>query len=170
MTLAPAPRHTAPIYAFITGLDAQGQPQFVPGQHNIIDVLPGDAGYTAFWDVNLVQVDPTYQANTITSADDVLKSGYPILHPGLVVNCPVIRTDAAVTGGIPGMPRTGNGGEIGLLGLLALGGVLLSAGLVLRLAAPGDRRPVGTTRLRRESYLILILRQRRQNPTGFCRL
>lgn len=124
--------HTAPIYAFITGLDAKGQPQFVPGQHNIIDVLPGDAGYTAFWDVNLVEVETTYQANTITSADDVLKSGYPILHPGLVVNCPVIRTDAAVSGGMPGMPRTGHGGEIGLLGLLALGGGLLSAGLVLR--------------------------------------
>jgi hypothetical protein len=131
----PSTDRTAPIYALITGMDAQGQPQFVPGQHNIIPVIPGDEGYSPFWNVFLVQVPPGYQANTITSVAQVMNSGYPVLHPGLVVNCPVIRTDAAVTGA-PGMPRTGNAGGPTGLALLTLAAFLLGGGLLLR------RRPV----------------------------
>jgi hypothetical protein len=128
----PSTDRTAPIYALITGMDAQGRPQFVPGQHNIIDVIPGDPGYSPFWNVFLVQVPATYQANTITSAAGVLNSGYPILHPGLVVNCPVIRTDSAMTG-TPGMPRTGNSDlPLTALALFALAALLLGGGLLLR--------------------------------------
>jgi hypothetical protein len=121
---------TAPIYAFITGMDAAGQPQFVPGQHNVIGVIPGDMGYSAFWDVHLVQVPAGYRANSITSVAQVMSSGYPMLHPGLVVNCPVIRTDAA--GSMPGMPRTGAADLPLIYGLLALGGLLLAGGLLFR--------------------------------------
>src|SRR5205823_1046882 len=98
---------TVPIYAFITGLDAAGNPQFVEGQHNVIDVLPGDPGYSAFWDLHLVKVPAGYKANSITSAAQVLASGYEIAHPGLVVNCPVIRTATVAMsngGATPGMP------------------------------------------------------------------
>jgi len=35
----------APIFVFATGFDAQGNPQMVQGQHNVIDVVPGDPGY-----------------------------------------------------------------------------------------------------------------------------
>jgi len=127
---------TAPIYAFITGMDANGNPQMVAGQHNIIGVIPGQAGYTAFWDVHFVQVPTSYQANTITSIDQVMKSGYPVIHPGVVVNCPVIRTDTAMSGGsMPGMPATGDPSSplVWLVGL-ALGGLVLGAGLFLRRA------------------------------------
>lgn len=79
----------APIYALITGFDADGNPQFVEGQNNIVDVIPGDTGYSAFWQVNLVTVPADYQANTFTSVEQVLNSGYEIVTPGLVVNCPV---------------------------------------------------------------------------------
>jgi hypothetical protein len=126
----PSTDRTAAIYAFITGMDAQGQPQFVPGQHNIIPVIPGDAGYSPFWNVFLVQVPAGYQANTLTSVAEVMNSGYPILHPGIVVNCPVIRTDAV--GGTPGMPRTGNADLPVWAALLVAGGLLLGAGLLLR--------------------------------------
>ena len=80
---------TAPIYAFITGFDGDGNPQFVEGQNNVIGVIPGDTGYSAFWYVNLVQVPDDYAANSITSVADVLASGYDIVQPGLLVNCPV---------------------------------------------------------------------------------
>jgi hypothetical protein len=118
----PAPDFTAPIYAFATGMDANGNPQMVPGQHNIIDELPGDPGYSPFWDVNLVIVPTSYQANSITSVAQIKESGFQVLHPGKVVNCPVVRTDQAVTGNTgsvmagtqpgaatPGMPQTGGG-------------------------------------------------------------
>jgi len=132
----PSPDHTLPIYAFITGMDAQGNPQFVPGQHNIIDVLPGMPGYSPFWDVHLVKVPAGYKANSITSAAEVEKSGYEILHPGLVVNCPVVRTDAVSMGGgnmTVGMPNTGQaeGPNLLLWGLLA-GSIVVAAGLTLR--------------------------------------
>lgn len=87
---------TAPIYAFITGFNENNEPQFVEGQQNIIDVIPGDEGYSAFWHVNFVQVPADYEANSITSAEEVLAAGFDITPSDLVVNCPVIRTDEAM--------------------------------------------------------------------------
>ncbi|MEO5950954.1 MAG: hypothetical protein ABIQ44_00625, partial [Chloroflexia bacterium] len=127
----------APIYAFITGFDAQSNPQFVAGQHNIIDVLPGMAGYTAFWDVNLVEVPAGYVANTITSRAQVLASGYKIVDPGILVNCPVVRTDDTITGNtgnaVVGMPHTGNSNGSYLLLWSVLGaGIIVASGITLR--------------------------------------
>jgi plastocyanin len=79
-----------PIYVLITGMDSEGNPQFVSGQRNIIDVVPGDDGYSDFWRVNMVTVPEDYVANTFMAAMDVLDSGYPITETDLVVNCPVV--------------------------------------------------------------------------------
>ena len=84
-----------PIWAFITGMDADGNPQFVEGQRNVIDSVPGDAGYSAFWRVNLVVVPEGYEANSIRSAHDVMDSGYEIIETDLMVNCPVTEVEAA---------------------------------------------------------------------------
>jgi hypothetical protein len=119
---------TAPIYAFITGFDGDGNPQFVEGQNNVIGVIPGDDGYSAFWYVNLVTVPADYVANTITSVDQVLSAGYEIVTPGLLVNCPVLRTDAAAPASPTTLPQTG-GVSTGLgwltlvvgLGIVAVG-------------------------------------------------
>jgi hypothetical protein len=89
------PATAIPIWAFITGFDASGNPQFVEGQSNIIDSIPGDDGYSAFWEVNLVTVPSGYVANTLKSAADVLASGYETVQPGIVVNCPVIEYPGA---------------------------------------------------------------------------
>ena len=78
-----------PIWAFITGMDDQGNPQFVEGQSNIIDSVPGDSGYSAFWRVILVTVSEDYEPNSIRSAADVLASGLTTTVTDLVVNCPV---------------------------------------------------------------------------------
>lgn len=120
---------TAPIYAFITGFDADGNPQFVEGQNNVVDVVPGDEGYSAFWQVNLVVVPADYQANSITSVDQVLASGYEMIQPGLVVNCPVMRTAAASPEVLPV-----SGGVTPNLAVWALiaGAGVLGAGLFLR--------------------------------------
>lgn len=92
----PNPTTPAPIYVLVTGFDADGNPQAVAGQSNIIDVIPEDEGYSAFWSVNFVTVPADYQANTITTAADVLAGGYDITPAGLAVNCPVIRTAEAM--------------------------------------------------------------------------
>ena len=80
-----------PIWVFITGMDSGGNPQFLEGQNNIIDSIPGDPGYSAFWLVNLVTVDDAYEPNSIKSAADVVAAGFEIATPGLVVNCPVVN-------------------------------------------------------------------------------
>jgi len=84
------PDIAAPIYALITGMDAQGNPQFVQGQKNIIDVVPGDDGYSAFWRVNLVTVPQDYVADTLRSAADVVDSEYTMNETDILVNCPVV--------------------------------------------------------------------------------
>jgi LPXTG-motif cell wall-anchored protein len=124
-------------------MDAQGNPQFVPDQHNIIDVIPGMPGYSPFWDVNLVKVPASYKANTITSAAGVTQSGYEILHPGIVVNCPVVRTDQVISGGGPvvGMPRTGVADANLTIWLVIGAGLALLAGLVLRRRVREYRNP-----------------------------
>ena len=90
---------------------------------------------------HLVQAPAGYKANTITSVAQVMQSGYPMLHPGLVVNCPVIRTDAApTTGAMPGMPSTGAGPSDAAPITAGLAGLLLCLGLVLRRVPRRSRR------------------------------
>ena len=84
------PTVAIPIWAFATGMDAQGTPKFVQGQNNIIDSTKGDPGYSAFWRVNLVMVPETYSANSIKSADAVRSSGHTVMQTDIVVNCPVV--------------------------------------------------------------------------------
>lgn len=83
------PASALPIWVFITGMDADGNPQFVERQNNIIDSVPGDPGYSAFWRVNLVTVPEDYEPNSITSAGDVADSEHEITETEMVVNCPV---------------------------------------------------------------------------------
>ncbi|HLZ72609.1 MAG TPA: hypothetical protein VKV26_22100 [Dehalococcoidia bacterium] len=83
------PDASLPIYALVNGFDAQGNPQAVAGQNNIIDSVPTDQGYSAFWRVNFVTVPAGYVANTLRSAADVVASGFPIMQSNTIVNCPV---------------------------------------------------------------------------------
>ena len=153
-----SPDFTVPIYAFATGMDANGNPIMVSGQHNIIDVLPGTQGYSPFWQVNLVMVPTSYQANSITSAAQVKELGFQVIKPGKVVNCPVVRTDQAVTGNtgplmagssgtrpgaaMPGMPHTGGGSaqDEDLALWLALAGAVLIVGIAIRRSSGGRTR------------------------------
>ena len=78
-----------PIWAFITGMDGQGNPQFVEGQQNIIDSVPADPGYSAFWRVMLVTAPEGYVPDSIRSVADVQASGFATTPTDIVVNCPV---------------------------------------------------------------------------------
>ena len=89
------PAVAIPIWVFATGVDADGNPQFVEGQNNIIDSVPGDPGYSAFWRVNLVIVDEGYEPNSVTSRDDLEGMGYEVMETDLVVNCPVAEYPGA---------------------------------------------------------------------------
>ncbi len=51
----------------------------VPGQLSIYDTKPGDTGYSPIWHYHYVVVPRDYEANTLRSEEDVLKSGYRIV-------------------------------------------------------------------------------------------
>jgi hypothetical protein len=87
----PTSGHAEPIWVPISGFDDEGMPQFIPGQRNIIDTVPGDAQYTPFWQVNFVLVDEDYEANDLTSRAEVMASGFEVMEMPVVVNCPVVR-------------------------------------------------------------------------------
>ena len=75
----------APIYAFY-----RTNQSAVTGQLNVINVIPGDQGYNDFWQVYKVTVPDSYVANTISSVDQLLNSGYTIEKTNSLVNCPVV--------------------------------------------------------------------------------
>lgn len=76
----------APIYVFFK-LDGSTP---VSGQNNIIDVLPGEAGYNDFWLVHQVLVPDDYTPNSFTSAGEITSSKYTVKTTNIIVNCPVV--------------------------------------------------------------------------------
>ena len=80
MPLAPAP-----IYV----LFREGETTPVENQLNIINVIPGDVGYSDFWQMYEVTVPADYVANTVTSLVEILDKGYDLTETSYVINCPV---------------------------------------------------------------------------------
>lgn len=76
----------APIYVLFRA----GESAPVAGQLNIINVIPGDAGYNDFWQVHKVTVPVDYEANTVASVQEILDAGYMIDALDVIVNCPVV--------------------------------------------------------------------------------
>jgi hypothetical protein len=130
------PATVEPIWVLIHGMNADGTPDFVEGQHNIIDTVPGESDYTAFWRVNMVTVPDEYEADSLRSAQDVLDAGFEITETDMVVNCPVVNVASATSSGPSGVPAAGSGpgdtasstwlyaliGGVAAIGALALGG------------------------------------------------
>jgi hypothetical protein len=80
------PLAPAPIYVlFRDGEDAP-----VEGQLNIVDVIPGDAGYNDFWHPHKVTVPVDYVANTVTSAAEITAAGFAMEPLPALVNCPIV--------------------------------------------------------------------------------
>jgi len=76
----------APIYV----LFRKGDMSPVAGQLNIVDVIPGDAGYNDFWRINKVTVPTDYVANSVGSLQAIKDAGYPIEQTDTLVNCPIV--------------------------------------------------------------------------------
>ena len=77
----------------------------IEGQLNIIEQIPGDAGYNDFWVVNAVEVPADFVANSITSLADIQAKGYAVKPTTNLVNCPVVPEGSTAT------KRLGSGGK-----------------------------------------------------------
>jgi hypothetical protein len=80
------PTAPAPIYVLFRA--SENMP--LGGQLNIVDVVPGDQGYSDFWQVHKVTVPASYVANTVTSRAEILAAGFPVEATQMLVNCPVV--------------------------------------------------------------------------------
>lgn len=80
------PTKPAPIYV----LFRQGETMPLAGQLNIVDVIPGDPGYSDFWNVVKVIVPADYVANAATSLADLVGFGFSQESTNILVNCPVV--------------------------------------------------------------------------------
>jgi hypothetical protein len=76
----------APIYVLFRA----GETQPVSGQPNIVDAIPGDPGYSDFWQVVRVTVPQNYVANTITSRAQIIAAAYQTEVTTTIVNCPIV--------------------------------------------------------------------------------
>ena len=75
----------------------EGSSTPVDGQLNIVNTIPGDAGYNDFWLVNKVMVPTDYVANTVTSYDQIISKGFNIEPTTMVVNCPIVPKGSTAT-------------------------------------------------------------------------
>ncbi|MCB0250597.1 MAG: hypothetical protein KDI07_18625, partial [Anaerolineae bacterium] len=95
--------------------------------------VPGQMNYSAFWQVHKVTVPDDYVADSATSLSDLQAASYPITPTNILVNCPIVMQPTAVNvvqftaDQAAGSPSTGL--VVGLAGL----GLLLLAGIALRL-------------------------------------
>jgi hypothetical protein len=80
------PTAPAPIYVLVR----TGETAPVAGQLNIVDMIPGDAGYNDFWRIVRVTVPASYVANTITSETALRTAGFAMETTPMLVNCPVV--------------------------------------------------------------------------------
>lgn len=90
---------TAPVWPLIRGFDGEGGPQFIDGQHNIFDTVPGDPDYTDLWAVTFVTVPGDYEPEAIRSLFEIEASGFPITSSGMLRNCPFVPEGTTLAGG-----------------------------------------------------------------------
>lgn len=92
------PTKAAPIYV----LFHEGQDWPVAGQLSIVDVIPGEIGYSDFWQVHNVTVPKNYVANSVSSLAELKSAGYVITRTDKLVNCPVVpdRSTARLRAGV----------------------------------------------------------------------
>ena len=106
------PTEPAPIFV----LFYEGEDTPVPGQLNIVDVIPGSAGYNDFWQVNKVFVPSDYVANAVASLAEIEAAGYSVESTETLVNCPVVPAGSTaamrVGGGSPGLTRGWYQGQV----------------------------------------------------------
>ena len=88
----------APIWVFIDGFEADGRPQMSSEHPTIVDVVPGDPGYSDLWDVQFVIVPEGFEGD-LRSIEDLNASGLTTVPSGMLVNCPLVEADATSSEG-----------------------------------------------------------------------
>lgn len=104
------PTTPAPIFV----LFREGEDMPVDGQLNIVDAVPGDAGYNDFWQVVKVTVPEDYEANAYTSLAELQDADLEMETTSMIVNCPIVPegSSADLGGGADGLVRGWYKGDV----------------------------------------------------------
>jgi len=81
LDFGPNPSYSIPIYAF----------PGVAGQHNIVDAVPPNSTYSAFWNERKYVVKSGYVAETYKSFSDVAAAGITYTDGKQGINCPITK-------------------------------------------------------------------------------
>lgn len=95
---------TGPAPIFVLFRDGESSP--VANQLNIVDAIPGQAGYSDFWQVIKVTVPKNYVANTVTSLDEIRANGFRVEPTTSIVNCPIVPEGSIARLSISGAEQT----------------------------------------------------------------
>ncbi|MEX2178275.1 MAG: hypothetical protein WD801_06165 [Gemmatimonadaceae bacterium] len=85
----------APMWRFARGMDVDGEPVLLEGQHSILDSIPTAPTYPDLWDIRFVRVDSAYQPNSLKSAAALRSARVVVDSARVVANLPVTIVDGA---------------------------------------------------------------------------
>ena len=74
-----------------------GSHDSIAGQDDIVDLVPGDRGYSDFWRIVWVEVPPTFVPGSITSAREL--RDLPADRAPTIVDCPIVPRGTTARGG-----------------------------------------------------------------------
>lgn len=67
-----------------------GSHDAIAGQLDVIDVLPGDVGYSDFWQIARVEVAPDFQPGSVTGVAQIAARQLRVIVDATAVDCPVV--------------------------------------------------------------------------------
>jgi hypothetical protein len=96
-TFGEAPTAIAPVY--VVGRMKKGAFEKLPDHPTVFDVVPGDQGYTPWWQAFLVVVTKSYNGELLTSVEAIQEAAVaglvdPPAPQNMYVNCPIVHGDA----------------------------------------------------------------------------
>lgn len=83
----------SPMWRFVRGTDAAGQPQVLAEQASVVDSIPTAPGYPDLWEVRFVTADSAYVPNTAKNAAAVRDGRFVVGEAVMVRNLPIAFVD-----------------------------------------------------------------------------
>jgi hypothetical protein len=91
------PDRPAVLFRFVT----PGTTQPIAGQPDVVDAIPGDPGYSDFWQIHWVALPAGAAPGSITSADEIRARGLAVEASTQVIDCPVVPRGSIAREGDP---------------------------------------------------------------------
>jgi hypothetical protein len=86
----------APMWRFVRGADASGQPAILAEQNSVVDSIPTSGMYPDLWEIHPVTADSAYVPNAIKNASALRAGGFAIGTPYAVRNLPIAFVDGSM--------------------------------------------------------------------------